>query len=85
MAAIVRRPLSGCAVPFAGARARGLARHSGLQAIRQSIAAGVNITCRILYTDAVAMTGGQPVGDRPQGHSVLQIVHSLRAEGVRKL
>lgn len=59
--------------------------HSGLLAIRQSIAAGVNITYKLLYNDAVAMTGGQPVGERPEGHSVLQIAHSLRAEGVAKL
>jgi indolepyruvate ferredoxin oxidoreductase len=59
--------------------------HSGLLAIRQSIAAGVNITYKVLYNDAVAMTGGQPVGERPEGHSVLQIAHSLDAEGVRKL
>ncbi len=59
--------------------------HSGLLAIRQAIAAGVNITYKILYNDAVAMTGGQQVGERPEGHSVLQIVGSLVAEGVRKL
>jgi len=59
--------------------------HSGLLAIRQSIAAGVNITYKILYNDAVAMTGGQQVGERPEGHSVLQIMKSLVAEGVRKL
>ncbi|WP_368921610.1 indolepyruvate ferredoxin oxidoreductase family protein [Comamonas aquatica] len=59
--------------------------HSGLLAIRQSIAAGVNITYKILYNDAVAMTGGQTVGERPEGHSVAQIAHSLRAEGVVKL
>ncbi|TDQ38065.1 indolepyruvate ferredoxin oxidoreductase family protein [Tepidicella xavieri] len=59
--------------------------HSGLLAIRQSIAAGVNITYKLLYNDAVAMTGGQPVGERPEGHSVLQMAHSLRAEGVRKI
>jgi len=59
--------------------------HSGLLAIRQSIAAGVNITYKILYNDAVAMTGGQPIGERPEGHSVLQIMQSLKAEGVAKL
>jgi indolepyruvate ferredoxin oxidoreductase len=59
--------------------------HSGLLAIRQSIAAGVNITYKILYNDAVAMTGGQQVGERPEGHSVAQIAHSLRAEGVARL
>ncbi|MFC5519778.1 indolepyruvate ferredoxin oxidoreductase family protein [Polaromonas jejuensis] len=59
--------------------------HSGLLAIRQSIAAGVNITYKILYNDAVAMTGGQQVGERPEGHSVPQIAHSLRAEGVVKM
>ncbi|MDB5846309.1 MAG: indolepyruvate ferredoxin oxidoreductase [Rhodoferax sp.] len=59
--------------------------HSGLLAIRQSIAAGVNITYKILYNDAVAMTGGQQVGERPEGHSVLQIAESLHAEGVKKV
>jgi len=59
--------------------------HSGLLAIRQSIAAGVNITYKVLYNDAVAMTGGQRVGERAQGHSVLQIMHSLHAEGASKL
>ncbi|WP_332813183.1 indolepyruvate ferredoxin oxidoreductase family protein [Ramlibacter sp.] len=59
--------------------------HSGLLAIRQSIAAGVNITYKILYNDAVAMTGGQPVGERPEGHSVLQMAQSLVAEGVQRL
>ncbi|PUE27715.1 indolepyruvate ferredoxin oxidoreductase [Limnohabitans sp. JirII-29] len=59
--------------------------HSGLLAIRQSIAAGVNITYKILYNDAVAMTGGQPVGERPEGHSVLQIAHSMKAEGAQRI
>ncbi|MDQ1259106.1 MAG: indolepyruvate ferredoxin oxidoreductase, partial [Pseudomonadota bacterium] len=59
--------------------------HSGLLAIRQSIAAGVNITYKILYNDAVAMTGGQTVGERPEGHSVLQIMNSVLSEGVVKL
>ena len=55
--------------------------HSGILAIRQSIAAGVNITYKILYNDAVAMTGGQPVGERAEGHTVVQIAQSMRAEG----
>lgn len=59
--------------------------HSGILAIRQSIAAGVNITYKLLYNDAVAMTGGQRVGERPEGHSVLQIMQSLKAEGVAAL
>ncbi len=54
--------------------------HSGLLAIRQAIASKVNITYKILYNDAVAMTGGQPV----EGHlSVAQISRELHAEGVR--
>ncbi|MFN4350594.1 MAG: indolepyruvate ferredoxin oxidoreductase family protein [Hylemonella sp.] len=59
--------------------------HSGILAVRQSIAAGVNITYKILYNDAVAMTGGQQVGERPEGHSVIQIAQSMRAEGARKI
>ena len=57
--------------------------HSGSLAIRQSIAAGVNITYKILYNDAVAMTGGQRVGERPEGHSVVQIAQSMVAEGAK--
>ena len=59
--------------------------HSGLLAVRQSIAAGVNITYKILYNDAVAMTGGQQVGERAEGHSVAQIAQSMRAEGAVKI
>ncbi len=59
--------------------------HSGILAIRQSIAAGVNITYKILYNDAVAMTGGQRVGERAEGHSVVQIAQSMRAEGAVKI
>ena len=59
--------------------------HSGLLAVRQSIAAGVNITYKILYNDAVAMTGGQQIGERPEGHSVVQIAQSMRAEGAQRI
>lgn len=56
--------------------------HSGSMAIRQAIAAGANITYKILFNDAVAMTGGQPV-DGPV--SVQAIAHSVRAEGVARI
>jgi len=56
--------------------------HSGSMAIRQAIAAGANITYKILYNDAVAMTGGQPV-DGPV--SVRAIAHEVRAEGVERI
>ena len=56
--------------------------HSGSMAIRQAIAARANITYKILYNDAVAMTGGQPV-DGPV--SVQAIAHACRAEGVKRI
>ncbi|MEM9050130.1 MAG: indolepyruvate ferredoxin oxidoreductase family protein [Pseudomonadota bacterium] len=56
--------------------------HSGSMAIRQAIAAKANITYKILYNDAVAMTGGQPV-DGPV--SVQAIAHICRAEGVARI
>ena len=43
----------------------------------------MNITYKVLYNDA-AMTGGQTVGERPEA-LVLQIMNSLKAEGVAKL
>lgn len=56
--------------------------HSGLLAIRQSIAAKVAITYKILYNDAVAMTGGQPVDGVL---SVARMTRQLEAEGVSKI
>ncbi|MDX1654902.1 MAG: indolepyruvate ferredoxin oxidoreductase family protein, partial [Candidatus Competibacteraceae bacterium] len=56
--------------------------HSGLLAIRAAIAAKVNITYKILYNDAVAMTGGQPVDGVL---TVPQISHQLYGEGIRRI
>ncbi|MEM6710027.1 MAG: indolepyruvate ferredoxin oxidoreductase family protein [Pseudomonadota bacterium] len=56
--------------------------HSGLLAIRAAHAAGVNITYKILYNDAVAMTGGQ-AHDGPL--TVPMIVEQVRAEGIQRI
>ncbi|MBV8500984.1 MAG: indolepyruvate ferredoxin oxidoreductase family protein [Paucibacter sp.] len=56
--------------------------HSGYLAIRQAIAAKATITYKILYNDAVAMTGGQPVDGST---SVPQIARQVEAEGVKRL
>ena len=56
--------------------------HSGILAIRAAIAAGATITYKILYNDAVAMTGGQPI----EGHlTVPQITRQVAAEGVKRI
>jgi indolepyruvate ferredoxin oxidoreductase len=56
--------------------------HSGSLAIRQSISSGANITYKILYNDATAMTGGQHVDGElsPQ-----QITFQLHSEGIRNI
>ncbi len=56
--------------------------HSGALAIRACVAADVNITFKILYNDAVAMTGGQPVDGTL---TVPDIAHQVRAEGIQKI
>ena len=58
--------------------------HSGILAIRASVDAGVNITYKILYNDAVAMTGGQPVVDEAS-LSPADIARQVHAEGVKKV
>ncbi len=56
--------------------------HSGLLAIRAAAAAKVNITYKILFNDAVAMTGGQPVEG---GLTVAGIARQMAAEGAKKI
>jgi indolepyruvate ferredoxin oxidoreductase len=60
----------------------GTYNHSGYLAIRAAIAAGVNITYKILYNDAVAMTGGQK---NDGGLTVDQIARQVTAEGARRV
>ena len=61
----------------------GTYNHSGLLAIRQSIAAKVNLTYKILFNSAVAMTGGQPIDGG--GLSVPAMTRELEAEGVTRI
>ena len=56
--------------------------HSGVLAVRAAVAAGVSITFKLLWNDAVAMTGGQPL-DGPL--TVQGATRQLRAEGVGRI
>ncbi|HKH33810.1 MAG TPA: indolepyruvate ferredoxin oxidoreductase family protein, partial [Beijerinckiaceae bacterium] len=56
--------------------------HSGHMAIRQAVAAGVNVTFKILFNDAVAMTGGQPLDGLL---TVPQLARLVADEGARRV
>jgi len=60
----------------------GTYNHSGVLALRFAIAAGTNITYKILYNDAVAMTGGQP---HEGSLTADAIARQVRAEGVERI
>lgn len=56
--------------------------HSGILAIRAAVSSGVNITYKILYNDAVAMTGGQPIDG---SLTVEDLIYQVKGEGVRRI
>jgi indolepyruvate ferredoxin oxidoreductase len=56
--------------------------HSGILAIRAAVAAGVNMTYKVLFNDAVAMTGGQPLDGQL---TVPRVTRQLAAEGAKRI
>ena len=56
--------------------------HSGFLAIRAAVASGANMTYKVLFNDAVAMTGGQPVDGKI---SVADITYQFYGEGIRRI
>jgi indolepyruvate ferredoxin oxidoreductase len=60
----------------------GTYNHSGYLALRAAIVSGVNITYKILFNDAVAMTGGQP---NEGGLNVPEIARQVAAAGVERV
>ncbi len=60
----------------------GTYNHSGILALRFAVAAGTNITYKILFNDAVAMTGGQ---QHEGGLTVDMIASQVRGEGVQRI
>jgi indolepyruvate ferredoxin oxidoreductase len=60
----------------------GTYQHSGILAIRQAAAAGTRMTYKLLFNDAVAMTGGQPAEGAP---TVPMLAAQIAAEGIKRI
>jgi indolepyruvate ferredoxin oxidoreductase len=60
----------------------GTYQHSGIMAIRQAAASGTRMTYKLLFNDAVAMTGGQPVEGGP---TVTMLAAQVAAEGIKRI